>query len=83
MRATPTSTRRSDEILVAHERETVPIARLELGHDLDAVDAADDGVTAADLAQLAADGVRVLDDDRGVHPLPLDLHPLAVDPDRV
>ena len=56
--------------LVGHEREAVAVALLELRHDLDAVDAADDGVAAADVAQLAADGARAPSiDDRGVHAL--------------
>ena len=42
--------------LVRHEREAQAIARLELRDDLDAVDPADDGVAAPDLAQLAAHG---------------------------
>ena len=41
--------------LVGHEREAVPIALLELRHDPDAGDAADDRVAGADVAQLAAD----------------------------
>ena len=65
--------------LVRHEREAEPIARLELRHDLDPVDAADDRVAVAELAQLPADGAAVLDDDRRVHALAIDRHPLAVE----
>src|SRR4029453_12129854 len=50
--------------LIGHEREAKAIAGLELGDDLDAVDAADDLVALADLAQLAAHGDVAVDDDR-------------------
>ena len=65
--------------LVRHECEAEPIARLELRHDLDPLDAADDRVTGSDLAQLPAARAVPLDHDRRVHALAIDRHPPAGD----
>jgi len=58
----------------------VAIALLELGQDLDAVDAADDGVPLTDLAELPADRAATFDHDRSVHPLMFRFHPDAAKP---
>ena len=59
----------------------MPIPLAEFGHDPDAVEGADDHVAGTEVAQLAAGGAAVLDHDRRVHPLALDLDPLAAMPD--
>ena len=66
--------------LVGHEREAVAIALAELRRDADALDAADDGVARAHVAQLAAQRAAAFDHDDRVHPLLLDLEPLPAVP---
>ena len=64
MRATPTSTRRSDETSLVMNAKPWRSRSWNSGVDADAVDAADDAVARLHVAQLAADGAAVLDDDR-------------------
>ena len=66
--------------VVAHEREAETVALAELGRHANAFVAADDRLAALDVAQLPARRAPVVDDDDGVHPLFLDLHPASADP---
>src|SRR5262245_15261282 len=67
--------------VVAHEREPETVTFTELRRHADAIMAADDGVASLDVAQFAAFGVPAGCDDHGIHPLFLDFHPFALQPD--
>src|SRR5947199_322646 len=59
--------------VVRHEREVGAIAIAEFRRDADAVEAADDAVSGAQVAELAAFRAVRRDHDRGVHPLTADV----------
>ena len=83
IRATLASTRRSDEISLVMNAKPWRSRSRNSGRDADAVDAAHDRIAGPDVAQLAAQRPPVLDHHDRVHPLALDLDPLAAVPHRV
>ena len=77
MRDTPTSTRRSDEISFVMKANPSRSRSWNSGTRSHALDAAHHLIADADVPQLAAERVPILDDDDRIHSLLLDLEPVA------
>src|SRR6476659_9369880 len=67
--------------VVAHERESKPVALPEFRRDANAVVSTDDRLTRLDVAQLSTLRLRRGHDDHRVHPLFFDFDPLALQAD--